>query len=73
MDYNTIQANNYAHSLGLEQELEMELERISDLLMDDLPNWIKENNPTLVYAAVTQEAMRIQKDNILINQAEAYE
>ena len=38
-DYNSMKADEYAQRLGAEQEIELEIERISDEISSEIPSW----------------------------------
>lgn len=40
-DYNSMKAEEYAQRLGIEQELEIEIERMADEVYYELPDWIQ--------------------------------
>ena len=40
-DYNSMKADEYAQRHGMEQELELEIERISEEVYSELPDWIQ--------------------------------
>lgn len=40
-DYNSMKADEYAQRQGVEQELELEIERVADEVYSELPDWIK--------------------------------
>ena len=40
-DYNSMKADEYARRIGVEQELEFEIERMADAVYSELPEWIQ--------------------------------
>ena len=57
-DYNSMKADEYAHQLGLEQELEMEIERMADAVYSELPEWIQADSNRNIGDIITDEAKR---------------
>ena len=41
-DYNSMKADEYAQRLGIEQELEFEIERMAGEVYSELPEWIQD-------------------------------
>ena len=41
-DYNSMKADEYAQRLGIEQELEFEIERVAEDVYGELPEWIQD-------------------------------
>ena len=41
-DYNSMKADEYAQRLGVEQELEFEIERMAEEVYSELPEWIQD-------------------------------
>ena len=40
-DYNSMKTDEYAQRMGIEQELEFEIERMADAVYSELPEWIQ--------------------------------
>ena len=40
-DYNSTKADEYAQRQGMEQELELEIERMAEEVYSELPDWIQ--------------------------------
>lgn len=40
-DYNSMKADQYAQRMGMEQELELEIDRAADEVYSELPDWIQ--------------------------------
>ena len=57
-DYNSMKADEYAHQFGLEQELEMEIERMADAVYSELPEWIQADSNRNIGDIITDEAKR---------------
>ena len=57
-DYNSMKADEYAHQLGLEQELEMEIERITDECYNELPEWVQSDSNRNIADIIGDEAKR---------------
>ena len=41
-DYNSMKADEYAQRHGVEQELELEIERVAEDVYGELPEWIQD-------------------------------
>lgn len=57
-DYNSIKADEYAQRLGMEQDLELEIERIADEVYSELPEWIQADSNRNIGDIITDEAKR---------------
>ena len=57
-DYNSMKADEYAQRLGIEQELELEIERIAELVYSELPEWIQADSNRNIGDIITDEAKR---------------
>ena len=57
-DYNSMKADEYAQRQGVEQELEFEIERISDELSSEIPSWAWDISISELSKIVMVEAKR---------------
>ena len=57
-DYNSIKADEYARWLGIEQELELEIERMAEEVYSELPEWIQSDSNRSIGDIITDEAKR---------------
>ena len=57
-DYNSMKADEYAQRLGIEQGLELEIERIAELVYSELPEWIQADSNRNIGDIITDEAKR---------------
>ena len=57
-DYNSMKADEYAQRLGIEQELELEIERMADSVYSELPEWIQADSNRNIGDIITYEAKR---------------
>ena len=57
-DYNSMKADEYAQRLGIEQELEFEIERMADAVYNELPEWIQADSNRNIGDIITDEAKR---------------
>ena len=56
--YNSMKADEYAHRLGIEQELEFEIERMAEEVYSELPEWIQAYSNRNIGDIITDEAKR---------------
>jgi len=56
--YNSMKADEYAQRLGMEQELELEIERVADEVYSELPEWIQADSNRNIGEIITDEAKR---------------
>lgn len=57
-DYNSMKADEYAQRLGIEQELEFEIERTAEEVYSELPEWIQADSNRNIGDIITGEAKR---------------
>ena len=57
-DYNSMKADEYAQRLGVEQELEFEIERMVGEVCSELPKWIQSDSNRNIGDIITDEAKR---------------
>lgn len=57
-DYNSMKADEYAHQLGLEQELEMEIELMANEVSLELPEWAQFVSNSRLIDLIEDEAKR---------------
>ena len=57
-DYNSMKAYEYALRQGVEQELELEIERMADAVYSELPEWIQADSNRNIGDIITDEAKR---------------
>lgn len=57
-DYNSMKADEYAQRLGIEQELELEIERVAECVYSELPEWIQADSNRNIGDIITDEAKR---------------
>lgn len=57
-DYNSMKADEYARRLGIEQELELEIERVAECVYSELPEWIQVDSNRNIGDIITDEARR---------------
>lgn len=57
-DYNSMKADEYAQRQGIEQELELEIERMADEVYSELPEWIQADSNRNIGDIITDEAKR---------------
>ncbi|MGL4757450.1 MAG: hypothetical protein ACRCXB_34285 [Aeromonadaceae bacterium] len=57
-DHNSMKADEYAQRHGVEQELEFEIERISDELSSEIPSWAWDISISELSKIVMVEARR---------------
>ena len=57
-DYNIMKADEYEQRQGVEQELEFEIERISDELSSEIPSWALDISISELSKIVMVEAKR---------------
>lgn len=57
-DYNSMKADEYALRLGIEQELELEIERMAEEVYSELPEWIQADSNRNIGDIITDEAKR---------------
>lgn len=57
-DYNSMKADEYAQRLGIEQELEFEIERMAEEVYSELPEWIQADSNRNIGGIITDEARR---------------
>ena len=57
-DYNSMKADEYAQRLGVEQELELEIERMAEEVYSELPEWIQADSNRNIGYIITDEAKR---------------
>ena len=57
-DYNSMKADEYAQRLGIEQELELEIERMAEEVYSELPEWIQADSNRNIGDIITDEAKR---------------
>lgn len=57
-DYNSMKADEYAQRLGVEQELEFEIERMAEEVCSELPEWIQADSNRNIGDIITDEAKR---------------
>ena len=57
-DYNSMKADEYAQRLGIEQELEFEIERMAEEVYSELPEWIQADSNRNIGDIITDEAKR---------------
>ena len=57
-DYNSMKADEYAQRLGIEQELEFEIERMAEEVYSELPEWIQADSNRNIWDIITDEAKR---------------
>ena len=57
-DYNSIKADEYAQRIGVEQEIELEIERVADEVYSELPEWIQADSNRNIGDIITDEAKR---------------
>lgn len=57
-DYNSMKADEYAQRLGIEQELELEIERMAEEVYSELPEWIQADSNRNIADIITDEAKR---------------
>lgn len=56
--YNSMKADEYAQRLGIEQELELEIERVAEDVYSELPEWIQADSNRNIGDIITDEAKR---------------
>lgn len=56
--YNSMKADEYARRIGVEQELEFEIERMADAVYSELPEWIQADSNRNIGDIITDEAKR---------------
>lgn len=57
-DYNSMKAEEYAQRLGMEQELEFEIERMADEVYSELPEWAQSDSNSNIGDIIMDEARR---------------
>ena len=57
-DYNSMKADEYAQRQGVEQELEIEIERMAEEVYSELPEWIQADSNSNIGDIITDEAKR---------------
>ena len=57
-NYNSMKADEYAQRQGVEQELEIEIERVADEVYSELPEWIQADSNRNIGDIITDEAKR---------------
>ena len=57
-DYNSMKADEYAQRQGVEQELELEIERMAEEVYSELPEWIQADSNRNIGDIITDEAKR---------------
>ena len=57
-DYNSMKADEYARRIGIEQELELEIERVAGEVYSELPEWIQADSNRNIGDIITDEAKR---------------
>ena len=57
-DYNSMKADEYAQRLGIEQELEFEIERMAEDVYSELPEWVQADSNRNIGDIITDEAKR---------------
>ena len=57
-DYNSMKADEYAQRHGVEQELELEIEKMADEVYSELPKWIQSDSNRNIGDIITDEAKR---------------
>ena len=57
-DYNSMKADEYAQRLGIDQELELEIERMAEEVYSELPEWIQADSNRNIGDIITDEAKR---------------
>ena len=57
-NYNSMKADEYAQRHGVEQELEIEIERVADEVYSELPEWIQADSNRNIGDIITDEAKR---------------
>ena len=57
-DYNSMKADEYAQRLGVEQGLELEIERVAEEVYSELPEWIQADSNRNIGDIITDEAKR---------------
>lgn len=57
-DYNSMKADEYAQRLGIEQELEIEIERVADEVYCGLPEWAQSDSNRNIGDVIMDEAKR---------------
>ena len=57
-DYNSMKADEYAQRQGVEQELELEIERMAEEVYSELPEWIQADSNRNIGDLITDEAKR---------------
>lgn len=57
-DYNSIKADEYAQRQGEMDEFDNAVDEMVDLVILELPGWLRENNGVGIYSRVLAEAKR---------------
>ena len=57
-DYNSMKADEYAQRQGVEQELELEIERVAYAVYSELPEWIQADSNRNIGDIIKDEAKR---------------
>ena len=57
-DCNSMKSDEYARRIGVEQELEFEIERMADAVYSELPEWIQADSNRNIGDIITDEARR---------------
>ena len=57
-DYNSMKADEYAQWQGVEQELDLEIERMAEDVYSELPEWIQAGPNRNIGDIITDEAKR---------------
>jgi len=57
-DYNSMKADEYAQRQGVEQELDLEIERMAEEVYIELPEWIQADSNRNIGDIITDEAKR---------------
>ena len=57
-DYNSMKADEYAQRQGVEQELDLEIERMEEEVYSELPEWIQADSNRNIGDIITDEAKR---------------
>ena len=55
-DYNSMKADEYTQRIGVEQELEFEIERMAEEVYSELPEWIQADSNRNIGDIITDEA-----------------
>ena len=57
-DYNSMKADEHAQRQGVEQEVELEIERVADEVYSELPEWIQADSNRNIGDIIKDEAKR---------------